>query len=397
MPQLHHMLYMLLIVSLGIAWSKPAHAQQAVEFFPGPLVSSNRIISMGGAYTGIASGADAHLINPASFAQRNRPRRSSWFTGDWTLSWFDDAPNVDADDDQLPRNSFHLDAGFHLNFGRFGIGAHGYNQSFGVSEFNAAQGTDLDVSLGYGGLGLGWSFWKDQFTMGVLVSSASLTITEVRGIEESGEFDELRVFRSQGQGVMLGMHLKLEGAPWQVGLRARREVRGFALLDDGDEEDAGMHTQIVIPKQLSLGLATHLAISKRFARPMLIATDFVLTGRTRNATTLQGFVLDNGEVTGDQVTLAPHIGAQLEVFPERLRLRAGSYWEPDRALGKVGRAHVTFGGEVRVKVIWDWRIDACVDIAPGYFNWGLGLGFWTPSPADIAPSISATGSDKRSS
>lgn len=122
---------------------------------------------------------------------------------------------------------------------------------------------------------------------------------------------------------------------------------------------------------------------------MLLAMDLVLTGKTENATTLRGFTLENGEVTGNQTTLAPHLGAQIEPVANRLRLRAGSYWEPDRALGKVGRAHVTLGGEVRVKLIWDWRLDACVDVAPGYFNWGLGLGFWTPSPEVISASLTS--------
>ncbi len=240
-------------------WCAPenVHAQQAVEFFPGPVVSSNKIISMGGAYTGIASGADAHLINPAAFAQRHHPRRASWFTGDWALSWFDDAPNVDADDDQPLRNSFHLDLGFHLNFGRFGIGIHGYNQSFGVSQLEQNLDTSLDVNLGYGGLGLGWSFWKDQLTAGVLMSTASLEIIESRHNIDDQEFIDEHIFRSEGQGVMFGLHLQLHDQPWQIGLRARRELKGYALIEEEPEGLTTRQGQIVIPRQLSLGTAAH--------------------------------------------------------------------------------------------------------------------------------------------
>lgn len=366
------------------------HAQERdlpnVEFFPGPVVSSNKIISMGGAYTAIAQGADAHLINPASFSNRARHTTApSWFSGDWTISWFNDAPSAYADDEQDLRDSFHIDLGFDLKFGRLGLGLHAYEQSFSIST----PSRTVAVTAGYGGLGLGWSFLEEQLDVGLLLGTASLTISEMGDIAP-------QLYTSEGQGVTFGAHLALDGKPWQLGIRARREIRGYDLSNAQQEDDGrepvGRRAQITIPKQLTLGAAYDLPARSYSGRPtpVLLTTDLVLTGKSVHATALDDFALaaSNDELVTQTrpMTLAPHVGAAYELVHDRLRLRAGSYWEPDRSPTARGRAHVTLGGEVRLHLIWDWRIDACLDLAAGYSNWGLGLGFWTPSPSSLSPS-----------
>lgn len=361
---------------------QPLLAQQGelphVEFFPGPVVSSNKIISMGGAYTAIAQGADAHLINPASFS--NRPRQTSdpsWFSGDWTLSWFNDAPSSYADAQQGFGDSFHIDFGFDLKFGRLGLGLHGYQQGFTIERPASSQ--FIEVFAGYGGLGIGWSFLEEQLDVGLILGAASLTITE-----RDTSTLQTHTYTSEGQGLTLGAHLALDDRPWQIGLRARREIRGYDLSEVSDQMGE-RRARITIPRQLTVGGAYDLPVRTYQGHPttLLLSLDLVLTGSSEQAMRLDDFALapDNASLPTQThpTTLAPHMGAAYELLHNRLRLRAGSYWEPDRAPDEVGRPHITLGGEMRVHLVWDWRIDACIDLAPGYTNWGVGVGFWTPS------------------
>lgn len=101
-----------------------------------------------------------------------------------------------------------------------------------------------------------------------------------------------------------------------------------------------------------------------------------MTGRTPGAISFASFARQTRRAAGDSVSVAPRAGAEAEVLANRLRLRAGSYWEPRRERGARGRAHVTAGGELRLRVWKDWRLDASVDAARGYTNWGVGVGFW---------------------
>ena len=382
----------LLLAALWVVPAGEAAAEEAVtvEFFPGVVVSSNRLVAMGGAYTGIAAGADAHLINPASFAQRHAPRRARWFTGDWTLSWLNEAPSPSADSRQelAPGGSFHIDLGAHLNFGRFGVGFHAYEQSFAVSTSDEVSATrrTANVAASYGGLGLGWSAWRDQLTVGLLISSASLWITRTR--EDQTSYVESSRIASEGQGATLGLHLQREGRPWQVGLRARREMKGLMFREQtGGEEEGEVQPEerarLVIPAQLAVGGALEIDLERVSVYPLLLSADLVLTAKSQDATTLKAFALGRDrERTGEQTTLAPHLGSELEAIEDRLRLRAGGYWEPDRARDALGRPHGTLGAALRAKLWLDWRLDACLDVAPrGYLNWGFGVGLWTPHPS----------------
>ncbi len=82
------------------------------------------------------------------------------------------------------------------------------------------------------------------------------------------------------------------------------------------------------------------------------------------------------------MTLSPRVGAEFEWLPGRLRLRAGSYWEPQRFAGVPGRLHLTLGGELRMFAFQFWgaerrlALSMAVDGADDYGNAGLSFGFW---------------------
>jgi hypothetical protein len=54
------------------------------------------------------------------------------------------------------------------------------------------------------------------------------------------------------------------------------------------------------------------------------------------------------------------------------------------------RAHATFGGDVRVRASWDFRVGLAGDLASRYRNLSLSLGLWKdngprPPPAEPGP------------
>jgi hypothetical protein len=94
--------------------------------------------------------------------------------------------------------------------------------------------------------------------------------------------------------------------------------------------------------------------------------------------------------SGETSSLTLRGGAEAEVVPNRLVLRAGSYMEPTRfhpvgGIAPTPRLHATTGFELRV-VEWSlfgifpednaFRISGAIDISREYFGWSLGVGSW---------------------
>jgi hypothetical protein len=93
---------------------------------------------------------------------------------------------------------------------------------------------------------------------------------------------------------------------------------------------------------------------------------------------LSGFLRQTAQRSGDQIAFGLRVGAESEVWQDRMKVRLGSYLEPSRTNRKFYRLHGTLGLEARLFDFWSWSagITATVDVAKLYFNWGLGLGLW---------------------
>jgi hypothetical protein len=119
----------------------------------------------------------------------------------------------------------------------------------------------------------------------------------------------------------------------------------------------------------------------RDERALTVAVDFVLTGSSTNGHGIEAFSRQQLQRSGSHVTLSPRAGVEAEVLPGRLRLRTGAYWEPQRFAGVSGRAHGTFGAELRALEFHAWgvrrgKLGATFDVARRYRNIGLSIGFW---------------------
>ncbi len=117
---------------------------------------------------------------------------------------------------------------------------------------------------------------------------------------------------------------------------------------------------------------------------VLLLASVLMTGRSDEAIALEGFIDQRRELVGRHVSLAPRFGVESEAVPNRLKTRAGIYFEPSRFEDGQTREHFTLGFDVRV-LKWDlfglfpdheWAISSFVDFAERYQNFGFGVGTW---------------------
>lgn len=138
-----------------------------------------------------------------------------------------------------------------------------------------------------------------------------------------------------------------------------------------------------VDKAVDAALENHREGERRLRRHqprryVLLAADFLVYGKTPHGQSMSGFLQQQLEPSGDRVAFGVRLGAESEVWQDRMKVRLGTYLEPSRVSPKLYRPHGTFGLEARLFDFWWWsaRGTATIDVAPRYFNWGLALGLW---------------------
>jgi hypothetical protein len=112
--------------------------------------------------------------------------------------------------------------------------------------------------------------------------------------------------------------------------------------------------------------------------PWLLSVQLDAVLPVGHATTVRSFLFGEAPaVAGDGFFVVPRLGVEHEIFPKRLRLRAGAWLEPNLVQGSQVRPHATFGFEVfTVRLYDDWSISTVLDAAPRYFAASIGVGWW---------------------
>ncbi|HTQ06994.1 MAG TPA: hypothetical protein VMI54_24215 [Polyangiaceae bacterium] len=120
---------------------------------------------------------------------------------------------------------------------------------------------------------------------------------------------------------------------------------------------------------------------------VLLTSSFLMTGAVHDGVGIEGFLNREDQRSGQQISLSPRLGVEVEPIPNWLQARAGVYFEPTRFRSNEdgGRSHVTFGGQARL-LPWDvfgtfpegswWWLGGSLDVARNYLGWGLALGVW---------------------
>lgn len=371
----------------GLA-ADPASAQ-TTEYFQGPLVTANRIVGMGGAFIGVGESADAHLVNPASFAVRTVHALDDDFDWDWALSWLQLAGDVDVDQSgQAPSDKgLLLQAGANLKFERLGFGLHLQQQTWTLQPPDSPQ---VQLQQSYGGIGVAYAFLDGDLTVGAMavVAIASVSLPDTKNAEA----------QVSGTGVQLGALYAPAEQRWRLGATARTHISGSE--EEGTVPTAGvtLPERIVAPWEVGLGGAIMfgrlfnprpsyglmtpeyqaLRMRSLTRRYVLVAADAIITGTSTNAVGVASLVGADARPAGREVTVGARLGLESEVIADWLVLRGGSYYEPSR-FERTGRVHGTGGLDLKVPfTVWDYqlRLTGAVDAADEYLNAGVGIGLW---------------------
>lgn len=359
----------------------------ALEFTQGPLIASNRLIGMGGAYTSIAEGADSYLLNPASFAVRYRYSRDDYFDWDFSLYWLsaileeDSAPEVGISPDQVKVSSY-VGGGLGLQFGVLGGGFHVYSKEYVFTNPNNSE--ELSLTQSFGIIGMGVALPWQGLTVGIGATPAIITLSS----EELGDALEL-----EGTGFSAGVAWAPVLVPFRAGLVYRSSViASQTSLSPPDEFEYGTVSAMNVPARMTLGFSwmdwervynppasrgngeVESFLDGR--RYLLLSADLGVEFSTEDSISPVSFIGGEPERSGKRATFTPRLGAESEFWANRMVTRVGTYWEPSRVDSSEGRMHFTMGGDIRTTLGWDWKISVAADLAESYANWGIGLGFW---------------------
>ena len=363
-----------------------------VDFPRGPLISSSRITGLAGAFTGVAEGIDGALKNPASLANRAE-HATSWLDVDLALDALNAAGDtIDFDADRRTagdRAAFTaLNLGLDLSFDTLSVGLLaalvGWDGGGDASAAVDATLTDLLVAAAQ-------AFGRGEWIVGAGLNIRALDLSEQQasGVAtlalRSTTFDFGLLWRPRAHPWRLGAQLRLGGA-----LRPK--------VDSGSPPSGALSApyavrEVVAPWQLSLGFSHRSAADParpynaplRAARPprdrryLLVSADLVLAGPSPGAVNLEGLLDGRALAAGARPSLSVHLGAEGEVLDDRLRARAGAYFEPSRVRAAgLGRLHLTGGAELHLVDLGvvDLKASVAFDVSSRFQNVLVGLGFW---------------------
>jgi hypothetical protein len=120
---------------------------------------------------------------------------------------------------------------------------------------------------------------------------------------------------------------------------------------------------------------------------LLLSASLLVSGRVRDAVGVESFLDQVVNRSGAAVVFSPRLGAEAEVWENRLKTRGGAYLEPTRFVTSNPRVHGTIGMDLRlfrwnVFGLWPddfmWQIGGSLDVSRRYLTWGVSLGGWYP-------------------
>lgn len=379
----------LALALLSIAATARA-APPRLDLVRGPIITSSRIMGLGGAFVGVGEGIDGIYRNPAALANRNE-RSTGFFDLDVTLDWLlVSSADIDWDGDAhslaetVEFQAFNL--GLVMQFGPLGIGA--LTTSYGW------QGPDFSVNNIDVLLGLGWAFDDGAWILG------AGSLYGVAGVTTGEGSDQASDAQLEGGAGDFGVLWRPRAHDWRLGVRARTKAR----MVDADAADGRVVG--VEPWLVALGWSSYYPAERgrrynprlraEIAPPLdrrylLVSAELELVGPTGGVSveSLAGhgagspsdpWAADLADLppSGRHVSLALHLGAEGEVLHDLLRARVGAYFEPVRVTGSQDvRPHLTGGLELHLfELLFDWKANFAFDLAPGWENVTIGVGFW---------------------
>ena len=320
---------------------------------------------------------------------------NDWWSWDFHFDSLDSSLSSDADNNGISpaANNGGTTA---LTFG-LALRAHDWAVAFtgtiAKTQLDGAQdasGEDLSGETLRGQLAL--AHWVQRLDMAIGAAFDLGQFSLVRA-------DNTSLFAINGTGAEAGATWMPARASFRIGANAQTGLRGGNVVTSttsatcpGPDNCDGyiLPDQVVAPWQLAAGAAYRFSETPwnvtvkgpfRDERAVVVAADLVVTGSTTASYGLEAFGLHQLQRELEHPAFSARLGAEYEALPGRLRVRAGTYWEPGVFEGVGGREHATFGIDVRVfeEDVWGLRrgrLGLTGDIAEHYRNVFASIGFW---------------------
>jgi len=366
----------------------------------GLLVGSTRLVSLGGAYVGIAEGAAAFTSNLATLAHR-KPSQSDDWAVDVAVSYVDIPLGNPAEQDfdnngisDQARLVRQLASGLFLQFRNFGVG--GYNRTTFLRYCLLEPCSDGDTSV----------ILANDAIAGAMALGADEVILALGLYSTTGEFRRGSGVWTYGSfGLTFDALVRPVDRNFRIGLSLKPQVAARLLSRAGDFGGRIPFEALVSPFVASLGGSVRLGPgSERYNRlsvaklrelgipaeeqegppsaapagRWLLTAQLDVLAPVEDAVPIRSFV-DQGTppVVARRTQLAVRAGVEHETLPGRLRLRAGSYLEPSPFEGRPPRLHATGGFELfLLRHIENWALSFSFDFADRYSDFGASIGFW---------------------
>ena len=307
---------------------------------------STRKMALGGAYAGIAEGNAALPDNPAAVAYRARafmrPLELDMVLS--TLAIEDNDSDNSGTESLVYGNSSLVDFGLMAQYENWGIGF--------VSQMSVFESENLPqnqvAQFRSGTLATGYT--NDDRTMAL-----GFSLNSVGARVNPKDNRDPRSFKLEGVGYGAGMVVHPHRGAWRFGAAYSSGVSTEEGLVSSGTEPVKVGN-LIVPEGvletdiLSLGLAhewNHFLGWR--GHPGLASGDIRLFGKSpSNAQGSAAFISQTSRPIGQKMIATLHAGAEVELFPKRFRLRAGTYHEPSRYENGSARQHITGGFEVRL-------------------------------------------------
>jgi hypothetical protein len=361
----------------------------AIELYDGVAYGNSAVVGMGGATVALAIGTAGTLFNPSAPAVK-----PTTDTDYWSWDYHIDAiagTSTDYDNNGFTSSSSeNVVATFGLGgrYGEWGAAVTGTVQSRPIVTADAME-PNLRASTYR--IQVALARWLPRIDTAI---GASLTIGSfsLAGDCMDGTCNT-PLFSLSGAGVDVGATWAPRYRSVRLGAALSTPYRGsnYSGCDPADCAGWILPDTIVAAPRVSAGIAYRFAGTYwnqlvgghfRDEKSVTLAGDVVITGPAENAYGLDAFGDQRLQRSGRHTSVSLRGGVEWEWKPGRLRLRAGSYWEPGRFVGVAGRLHGTLGIELRLFQFKFWgkprrgRITVTSDAAERYANGGVSIGFW---------------------
>ena len=347
-----------------------------VDLTLGPVMGSNRMLALAGAYVGIAEDTAGISANPASVLFYSKPGDPRWDPG-FAFGYFR-ALGKDLDNNGSTlsdvKNHQVIQLGLMLQNGKYGLGALIQGQSI---EFKTGDQV-TEFSFLTPTLALGRAFRERQILLAVAVKPATL---EVKDKESSS-----KLFKLEATGFEIGGLWHPQRGPFRLGMTYQGRTSQEQVIS-ADPANPTTAAGLIVPKEVELPWRSSLGVSYRWdsilrGRKLLLTGQLTVVGKSRDAYGIESFLEQKVQRIGTRTTLSPHAGGEIDLLPKKLRARLGSYLEPSRFEGTSSRAHMTGGLEWS---FWRWLLDPedaslslqyAFDLSRDYSNHSISLGIW---------------------